>query len=122
MKNCNFKYVTGSAKTCQDACIFENHFLAFYNSLAQGDYNALFHVCSLFRRETTSVAVPLLRGKKIGIIASEMKLPALQSKFRILNFMQVCVTALHNYLHTCVTTRYEGLQCTTDKWTVYGVI
>ena len=38
-----FKYifVTGSAKTCQDACIFENHFLAFYNSVMLGDYNAL---------------------------------------------------------------------------------
>ena len=32
---------TGSVKTCQDACIFENHFLAFYNSVMQGDYNAL---------------------------------------------------------------------------------
>ena len=35
------KNVTGSAKTCQDARIFENHFLAFYNSVMQGDYNAL---------------------------------------------------------------------------------
>ena len=35
------KYVTGSAKTCQDAGIFENPFLAFYNSVMQGDYNAL---------------------------------------------------------------------------------
>ena len=34
-------FVTGSAKTCQDARIFENHFLAFYNSVMQGDYNAL---------------------------------------------------------------------------------
>ena len=34
-------YVTGSAKTCLDAGIFENHFLAFYNSVMQGDYNAL---------------------------------------------------------------------------------
>ena len=34
-------YVTGSAKTCQDARIFENQFLAFYNSLVHGDYNAL---------------------------------------------------------------------------------
>ena len=33
--------MTGSAKTCQDARIFENHFLAFYNSVTQGDYNAL---------------------------------------------------------------------------------
>ena len=37
---CNV-YVTGSAKTCQDAGVFENHFLAFYNSVMQGDYNAL---------------------------------------------------------------------------------
>ena len=34
------QYVTGSAKTCQDARIFENHFLAFYNSVMQGVYNA----------------------------------------------------------------------------------
>ena len=34
-------FVTGSAKTCQDAGIFENPFLAFYNSVVQGDYNAL---------------------------------------------------------------------------------
>ena len=34
-------YVTGSAKTCQDARIFENKFLACYNSLVHGDYNAL---------------------------------------------------------------------------------
>ena len=34
-------YVTGSAKTCQDARIFENYFLAFYNSVVQGDYTAL---------------------------------------------------------------------------------
>ena len=26
---------------CLDAGIFENHFLAFYNSVMQGDYNAL---------------------------------------------------------------------------------
>ena len=30
-----------SAKTCQDARILENHFLAIYNSLVQGDFNAL---------------------------------------------------------------------------------
>ena len=36
-----YMYVTGSAKTCQDACILENHFWAFYNSVVQGDYNAL---------------------------------------------------------------------------------
>ena len=43
-------YVTGSAKTCQDARIFENQFLAFYNSLVHGDYNALcftFVACSV---------------------------------------------------------------------------
>ena len=34
-------YVTGSAKTCEDARIFKNHFLVFYNSVMQGDYNAL---------------------------------------------------------------------------------
>ena len=88
--------VIGSAKTCQDARIFENHFLAFYNSVMQGDYNALFHVCSLFRCETTSAAVPLLRGRKIGIIASEIKLPALQLKFRILNFK----SALRHYINS----------------------
>ena len=33
--------MTGSAKTCQNAGIVENHFLAFYNSVTQGDYNAL---------------------------------------------------------------------------------
>ena len=71
--------MTGSAKICQDARIFENHYLAFYNSVMQGDYKH--HVCSLFRCETTSTTVPPLRGRKIGIIASEMKLPALQSKF-----------------------------------------
>ena len=37
----NGAYVTGSAKTCQDARIFENQFLAFYNSLVHGDYNAV---------------------------------------------------------------------------------
>ena len=72
-----FIYVTGSAKTCQDARIFENHFLAFYNSVTQGDYNAL-----CFTSVACSVAKPRvspfpLRGRKIGIIASEMKLPAL---------------------------------------------
>ena len=38
---CLVLYVTGSAKTCQDAGIFENHFLAFHNSVTQGDYNAV---------------------------------------------------------------------------------
>ena len=33
--------MTGSAKTCQDVRMFENHFLAFYNSVIQGDYNDL---------------------------------------------------------------------------------
>ena len=38
---CVYMYVTGSSKTCQDARIFKNHFWAFYNSVVQGDYNAL---------------------------------------------------------------------------------
>ena len=38
---CGCIYVTGSAKRCQDAGIFENPFLTFYNSVMQGDYNAL---------------------------------------------------------------------------------
>ena len=74
--------MTGSAKTCQNAGIFENHFLAFYNSVTQGDYNAL-----CFTSVACSVAKLLappfpLRGRKIVIIASEMKLSALRSKFR----------------------------------------
>ena len=51
----------------------------------------------------------MLRGRKIGIIASEMKLPALQSKFRILNFK----SALRHYIIIiyvpALTARYEGL-------------
>ena len=53
--------------------------------------------------------MPVLRGRKIGIIASEMKLPALQSKFRILNFK----SALRHYIIIiyvpALTARYEGL-------------
>ena len=45
-----YMYVRGSAKTCQDERIFENHFWTFYNSVVQDDYNAL---CF------TSVACPL---------------------------------------------------------------
>ena len=97
----------------------------------------LFHVCSLFRCETTSAAVPPLRGRKIGIIASEMKLPALQSKFRILNFK----SALRHYIIIIYipqgTKGYGALigeedgSCaccfqtrtwTTNKRTVYGFI
>ena len=77
--------MTGSAKTCQNVGIFENHFLAFYNSVTQGDYNALCFTsvaCSVAKLQ----ALPFpLRGRKIGIIASEMKLPALRSKFRKFN-------------------------------------
>ena len=73
--------MTGSAKTCQNAGIFENHFLAFYNSVTQGDYNALCFTsvaCSVAKLRAPPFP---LRGKKIGIIASEMKLPVVRSKF-----------------------------------------
>ena len=53
LKSTYIVYVTGSAKTCQDARIFENHFLAFYNSVMQGDYNAL-----CFTSVVCSVAKP----------------------------------------------------------------
>ena len=82
---CNVIIVTGSAKTCQNAGIFENHFLAFYNSVTQGEYNALCFTslaCSVAKLRAPPFP---LCGRKIGIIASEMKLPALQSKFRKFN-------------------------------------
>ena len=82
MKITIYAYVTGSAKTCQDARIFENHFLAFYNSVTQGDYNALCFTSVVY--SVAKLRVPPF-PKKIGIIASEMKLPALQSKFRKFN-------------------------------------
>ena len=77
--------MTGSAKTCQNAGIFENHFLAFYNSVTQGDYNALCFTsvaCSVAKLRAPPFP---LRGRKIGIIASEMKLLVVRSKFRKFN-------------------------------------
>ena len=76
--------MTGSAKTCQDARIFKNNFSAFYNSLVHGDYNAL-----CFTSVACSVA-------KLRAPPSEMKLSALQSKFRILQhyIIIIYITAL----------------------------
>ena len=58
---CLVLYVTGSAKTCQDAGIFENHFLAFHNSVTQGDYNALCFTsvaCSVAKLRAPSFPAP----------------------------------------------------------------
>ena len=40
-KRLQVEYIGKITKTCQDARIFENQFLAFYNSLVHVDYNAL---------------------------------------------------------------------------------
>ena len=51
--------------------------MLFYNSVTQGDYNALCFTsvaCSVAKLRAPPFP---LRGRKIGIIASEMKLPAL---------------------------------------------
>ena len=94
--------MTGSAKTCQDVRIFENHFLAFYNSVMQGDYNVLCFTsvaCSVAKLRAPPF--PCSRKKdwnnRVRNETSSVTIEIPYIKF------QVCVTALHHYyIHTCV--------------------